>query len=25
VQYGVLFICMLFPPIVTWLPRTMGY
>jgi tripartite ATP-independent transporter DctM subunit len=25
VQYGVLLICMLFPPIVTWLPRAMGY
>ncbi len=25
VQYGVLLLCMLFPPIVTWLPRTMGY
>lgn len=25
VQYGVLMLCMLFPPIVTWLPRAMGY
>ncbi|MBN8535223.1 MAG: TRAP transporter large permease [Rhizobiales bacterium] len=25
VQYGVLVLCMLFPSIVTWLPRTMGY
>lgn len=25
VQYAVLFLCMLFPPIVTWLPRAMGY
>jgi tripartite ATP-independent transporter DctM subunit len=25
VQYGVLLLCMLFPPIVTWLPRAMGY
>ena len=25
VQYGVLLLCMLFPPVVTWLPRTMGY
>lgn len=25
VQYAVLLLCMLFPPIVTWLPRTMGY
>jgi tripartite ATP-independent transporter DctM subunit len=25
VQYAVLLLCMLFPPIVTWLPRAMGY
>lgn len=25
VQYGVLLLCMLFPPVVTWLPRAMGY
>jgi tripartite ATP-independent transporter DctM subunit len=25
VQYAVLFLCMLVPPIVTWLPRTLGY
>lgn len=25
VQYGVLLLCMLFPPIVTWLPRAAGY
>jgi tripartite ATP-independent transporter DctM subunit len=25
VQYGVLFLCMFFPPIVTWLPRELGY
>lgn len=25
VQYAVLFLCMLVPPVVTWLPRTMGY
>ncbi len=25
VQYGILLLCMLFPPIVTWLPRAMGY
>ena len=25
VQYGVLLLCMLFPPVVTWLPRMMGY
>ncbi len=24
-MYGVLFLCMLFPPIVTWLPRLLGY
>ena len=24
-MYGVLFLCMLVPPIVTWLPRTLGY
>jgi tripartite ATP-independent transporter DctM subunit len=25
VQYGVLVVCMLFPPLVTWLPRSLGY
>lgn len=25
VQYGVLLLCMLVPPVVTWLPRAMGY
>ncbi len=25
VQYGILVLCMLFPPLVTWLPRTLGY
>jgi TRAP-type transport system large permease protein len=25
VQYAVLLLCMLYPPIVTWLPRAMGY
>ena len=25
VQYAVLLLCMLFPPVVTWLPRAMGY
>ena len=24
-MYGVLVLCMLFPPIVTWLPRLLGY
>ena len=24
-MYGVLLLCMLFPPIVTWLPRMLGY
>ncbi|MCM0020539.1 MAG: TRAP transporter large permease [Tagaea sp.] len=25
VQYAVLLLCMLYPPVVTWLPRAMGY
>lgn len=25
VQYAILLLCMLFPPLVTWLPRAMGY
>ena len=25
VMYGLLFVCMLFPKIVLWLPRLMGY
>jgi TRAP-type C4-dicarboxylate transport system permease large subunit len=24
-MYGVLLVCMFFPPIVTWLPRKLGY
>jgi len=24
-MYVVLFACMLYPPLVTWLPRSMGY